>query len=235
MTVFALKRFLHVAQLCGYCQVSRWLWPYNGWLHLPYETRGVLPRFWFVVGDGMFGSRSLAFFASSLSLLAPLQGGFWFLWPLDLWSQLTVKRMTITFMKAHYELTWEDSERDFVVVLLSCTAWLMLGLTSEQSLHVCLGSCDTYFIFVCMLLIEMQWIFHCFQLQIDSVGVFVLGSGPVFVFWCFFCFLLRCFRWRNASLAGGFAGRRFFVWLWFLCFGSIDLLISRTLCPCTEF
>ena len=37
--------FLHVAQLCGYHKVRRWLRPYNGWMHLPYETRGVLPRF----------------------------------------------------------------------------------------------------------------------------------------------------------------------------------------------
>ena len=50
---------------------------------------------------------------------------------------------------------------------------------------------------------------HCVRLQIDSVGVFCLGSGPVFVFWFVFGCLLRCFRWRNASLAGGFAGRRF--------------------------
>ena len=60
----------------------------------------------------------------------------------------------------------------------------------------------------------MQWISHCVQLQIDSVGVFCLGSGPVFGVWFVFCCLLRCFRWRNASLAGGFAGRRFW-WLWF--------------------
>ena len=41
-------------------------------------------------------------------------------------------------------------------------------------------------------------------------GCFCLGSGPVFFgFCCVFCCLLRCFRWRNASLAGGFAGRRF--------------------------
>ena len=44
MTVFALKLFLHVAQLCGYWQVNRWLWSHNGWLHLPYEIRGMLPR-----------------------------------------------------------------------------------------------------------------------------------------------------------------------------------------------
>ena len=59
----------------------------------------------------------------------------------------------------------------------------------------------------------MQWISHCVQLQIDSVGVFCLGSGPVFCVWFVFCCLLRCFRWRNASLAGGFAGRR----LWCVC------------------
>ena len=87
-----------------------------------------------------------------------------------------------------------------------------------------------------MLLIEMQWICHCVQLQIDSVGVFVWALAPFFV-WVlvFFCCLLRRFRWRNASLAGGFAGRRFLCGGCFRCLGSIDFLISRTLCPCTEF
>ena len=102
MTVFALKLSLHVVQLCGYWQVSRWLCPHNGWLHLPYETTPV----WFLVGNGMFGSRSLAFLLPHCHCWPPLPGGFWFLGPMDLWSQLTVKRMTITFMKAHYELTW---------------------------------------------------------------------------------------------------------------------------------
>ena len=61
----------------------------------------------------------------------------------------------------------------------------------------------------CMFLIVMQWICHCVQWQIDSVGVFVWALAPFFGFCCVFCCLLRCFRWRNASLAGGFAGRRF--------------------------
>ena len=60
-----------------------------------------------------------------------------------------------------------------------------------------------------MFLIVMQWISHCVQWQIDSVGVFVWALAPFFGFCCVFCCLLRCFRWRNASLAGGFAGRRF--------------------------
>ena len=41
------------------------------------------------------------------------------------------------------------------------------------------------------------------------MGVFVWAPAPFFGFCCVFCCLLRCFRWRNASLAGGFAGRRF--------------------------
>ena len=58
-----------------------------------------------------------------------------------------------------------------------------------------------------MFLIGMQWTFHCFLVQIDSVGV-SFGLWPRFVL-VFSCFLFRFFRWRNASLAGGFAGRRF--------------------------
>jgi len=41
--------------------------------------------------------------------------------------------------------------------------------------------------------------------------------------------------WRNASLAGGFAGRRFF-WVFFVfCVGSIDLPNPIDLRPCTNF
>ena len=61
--------------------------------------------------------------------------------------------------------------------------------------------------FVGMFLIGMQWTFHCFLMQIDYVGV-SFGLWPRFVS-VFFCCLFRFFRWRNASLAGGFAGRRF--------------------------
>ena len=38
--------------------------------------------------------------------------------------------------------------------------------------------------------------------------MFLFGLWPRFVL-VFSCFLFRFFRWRNASLAGGFAGRRF--------------------------
>ena len=49
-------------------------------------------------------------------------------------------------------------------------------------------------------------------------GCFVWAPAPFFgVFLVFRC-LLRCFRWRNASLAGGFAGRLVCVcFLWFVC------------------
>ena len=67
-----------------------------------------------------------------------------------------------------------------------------------------------------MLLIVMQWICHCVRLQIDSVGVFVWALAPFLGFWFVFGCLLRCFRWRNASLAGGFAGRRFGVVVFFV-------------------
>ena len=56
----------------------------------------------------------------------------------------------------------------------------------------------------------MQWTSHCVPWQIDFVGV-LFGLWPRFLLFLVLCCLLRCFRWRNASLAGGFAGRR--VWL----------------------
>ena len=67
-----------------------------------------------------------------------------------------------------------------------------------------------------------------------NLWVFFLGSGPVFVV-SVFLLLLRCFLWRNASLAGGFAGRRVCCFLWFLCVvGSICLLKMDVSCPCTN-
>ena len=44
---------------------------------------------------------------------------------------------------------------------------------------------------------------ECWNIIIDENMKEVPSSFLVF------CCLLRCFRWRNASLAGGFAGRRF--------------------------
>ena len=99
-----------------------------------------------------------------------------------------------------------------MVALLSCTACLMLGLTLALE-SSCLPG-------------QLRYITHFLHaFDSDAVdlplrpianrfgGCFCLGSGPVFVFWFVFGCLLRCFRWRNASLAGGFAGRR----LWCVC------------------
>ena len=51
-----------------------------------------------------------------------------------------------------------------------------------------------------MFLRMMQWSNHCVLWQIFLVVVFVWAPAP---FVCLVC----CFSWRNASLAGGFAGR----------------------------
>ena len=66
-------------------------------------------------------------------------------------------------------------------------------------------------------------------------GCFRLGSGPVF--WVLLCFLLfaSLFPLAKRKSGWGICGSSLFVWLLFLCFASIDLLISRTLRPCTEF
>ena len=48
------------------------------------------------------------------------------------------------------------------------------------------------------------------------MGVVVWALAPFFVFGFVFGCLLRCFHWRNASLAGGFAGRRFGVVVFFV-------------------
>ena len=64
--------FLHVAQLCEYCQESRWLRSIQ-WMAAfsPMKLGACPPFFNLFVGDGMFGSLSLAYDASPLPSLAP--------------------------------------------------------------------------------------------------------------------------------------------------------------------
>ena len=62
-------------------------------------------------GDGMIGSRSLAFLLPHCHPCPPSCGGFDFFCQLDFWSQLTVKKMTTPSTKAYDKLTWADSER----------------------------------------------------------------------------------------------------------------------------
>ena len=80
----------------------------------------------------------------------------------------------------------------------------------------------------------MQWTSHCVPWQIDFVGV-LFGLWPRFLLFLVLCCLLRCFRWRNASLAGGFAGRR--VWLVsvvFVCCIYRFACSMDMLCPSTN-
>ena len=62
------------------------------------------------------------------------------------------------------------------------------------------------------------------------MGVFVWDLALFLFVLVPLCRLPR-FRWRNASLAGGFAGRRFLCGRGFRWFILIDLLISRTYVP----
>ena len=60
-----------------------------------------------------------------------------------------------------------------------------------------------------------------------------MGSGPVFVPWCFCAF---CFAFSAGETQVWLGDLRVvaLVWLLVLCFASIDLLISRTVRPCTD-
>ena len=109
----------------------------------------------------------------------------------------------------------------------------MLGLTSELE-SLCLPG-------------QLRYIIHFLHaFDSDAVdlplrpianrfgGCFCLGSGPVFfLLVCFLLFALL-FPLAKRKSRWGICGSSFLVWLWFsFCF--IDLLILRTLCPCTEF
>ena len=65
---------------------------------------GARPPFFEFVGDGMFGSLSLAYNASYLSSLAPPSRGDLISLHHDSRSRLTVKRMIFMSMKAYDEL-----------------------------------------------------------------------------------------------------------------------------------
>ena len=86
-----------------------------------------------------------------------------------------------------------------------------------------------------MFLIVMQWISHCVQWQIDSVGVFVWAPAP----FCGFCFVSAvCFAVSAGETQVWLGDLRVVVFGWLLfffvcCFNrfaaSMDLI-----CPCTN-
>ena len=152
------------------------------------------------------------------SLSLPLVGGFWFL---SNYSFVIAADRRDDDYYAH-----EGWERVYHSPVLSAHTSFYSQVKAFMSAWAAaiLNSCG-------MFSIAMQWISHCVQGQIDSVGVFVWALAPFVVVFCFCC-LLRCLRWRNASLAGGFAGRRFRLVVAFVFVASIDLPFPRTFCPC---
>ena len=81
----------------------------------------------------------------------------------------------------------------------------------------------------------MQWICHCVQLQIDSVGVFVWALAPFFGFCCFL--FAVCFA-VSAGETQVWLGDLRVVFFGFVVSGFvalIDLPTSRTLCPGTVY
>ena len=74
--------------------------------------------------------------------------------------------------------------------------------------------------------------FHCFLVQIDPVGVFVWALAP----FCFGVFLrfVSLFSAGETQVWLGDLRVVALVWLLVLCFASIDLLMSRTVRPCTD-
>ena len=65
-----------------------------------------------------------------------------------------------------------------------------------------------------MFLIVMQWISHCAQWQIDSVGVFVWALARFVVFVLFLLFA-SLFPLAKRKSGWGICGSSFLVWLWF--------------------
>ena len=81
-----------------------------------------------------------------------------------------------------------------------------------------------------MFLRGMQWTFHCFLVQIDPVVVFVWTLAP----FCFGVFVLFVSLFPLAKRKSGWGICGSSLWLLVLCFATIDLLMSRTVRPCTD-
>ena len=75
-----------------------------------------------------------------------------------------------------------------------------------------------------MFLIVVQWISHCVQWQIDSVGVF-FGLRPRFVGFVLFLLFVSLFPLAKRKSGWGICGSSFLVWLWFL------FLLFQSICP----
>ena len=86
-----------------------------------------------------------------------------------------------------------------------------------------------------MFLIVMQWISHCVQWQIDSVGVFVWALAP----FCGFCFVSAvCFAVSAGETQVWLGDLRVVVFglvVAFVVVASIDLPTPRTFRPCTMY
>ena len=86
-----------------------------------------------------------------------------------------------------------------------------------------------------MFLIVMQWISHCVQWQIDSVGVFVWAPAP----FCGFCFVSAvCFAVSAGETQVWLGDLRVVVFglvVVFVFVVSIDLPTPRTFCPCNLY
>ena len=133
------------------------------------------------------------------------------------------------------KLIWEDAERG-----ISCSPVLMTVLA-----HLCLSRQASWPGFhVCLNVVILNSSFRCFwkwcsgqtsvSLGRSILWVFCSGSGPFRVSGLVFC-LVCCFLWRNASLAGGFAGRRGLVVLCVFWLFYFDLPARMDqLCPCTR-
>ena len=74
-----------------------------------------------------------------------------------------------------------------------------------------------------MFLIVMQWISHCVQWQIDSVGVFVWALAP-FCGFCFVSAVCSLFPLAKRKSGWGICGSSFLVWLWF------SFLLLQSIC-----
>ena len=131
------------------------------------------------------------------------------------------------------ELIWEDSERDFnrspaFVYSLAharVNSWAMVFMSAWTAvIH------NSF----CMFLIVMQWICHCVQWYIDSVGVFVWALARFLGFVVFLLFA-SLFPLAKRKSGWGFAGRRFLFGCGFrfCCFNRFA--DSKDFCPCTVY
>ena len=134
--------------------------------------------------------------------MLPLLGGYLVQWPLRHSCQQRMDDLGPLHCGLMHKYIWEDAERGKFVGPWPCTVLYFYAHEGMHDVSISMFHWMSWWIIhFGMFLSVTQWSDRCVPWQILFVGVFVWALAP------FVCLVCCSSLWRNANLAGGFAGR----------------------------